>query len=78
MPKTNFQPIFDYIDQAKKEILDEVPSKSDFDKLKTSVDTLAKRFDTVEKNLTVTTAKAEKVEHWAIKAGDKIEVPYKP
>lgn len=78
MSDKNFQPIFDYIDQAKKEILDEVPSKADFQSLQTSVDSLAKRFDNVEVGLKVTEAKTEKIEHWVVEAAEKAKVPYKP
>ena len=40
--KSKFQPIFDYIDETKKEILTQVSSKEDVKKLREAVDAYAK------------------------------------
>jgi hypothetical protein len=78
MENINFQPIFDYIDQQSEELLAKVASKKDIEKLQTSVDTLGHRFDKIDKNAVVETAKVEKIEHWVIQAAEKTKVPYKP
>jgi hypothetical protein len=82
MQNTTFQPIFDYIDESlkkqKEEILEEIPSKTDFQKLQTSVNNFASRFNKIETGSKVEAAKAERIEHWVIQAAEKVEVPYKP
>ena len=45
MSETNFKPLFDYIDQSVKELLELIASKEDFEKLQNSLGALAKRFD---------------------------------
>lgn len=82
MENTNFQPIFDYIDQSKKELKEELKldlaTKADINALQTSVDKLASRFDKFDTESTVTKHRVERVEHWVTKAAEKIEVPYNP
>ena len=78
MSETNFKPVFDYIDQAKQEILEEVPSKAQIEKLQSSVDGLAKWAKDNEDDILVLEKKTERLEHWTIEASEKIKVPYKP
>lgn len=82
MSETNFKPVFDYIDQSKRELkedlLGEIASKKAVEKLQDSVVGLAKRFDKIEQESIVTKARTQRVEHWVMEASSKIKVAYKP
>ncbi len=76
-PKSNFQPIFDYIDETKKEILSQVSNKSDIKKLQNSLDAYAKQTKDYYQEVTVVVAKVSRMEAWIQKVANKVGVEYK-
>ena len=78
MPNSNFQPIFDYIDQSIEGLKAQVASKSDIDRVITAIDGLAKQSKDHDDKIIILENKSEHFEHWAVKAGEKIDLPYKP
>ena len=78
MPDSNFQPIFDYIDQTKEALKAQMASKSDIERVITAIDAIAKRTYDHEDKTTILENKSERIEHWAIQAAEKIDIPYKP
>jgi hypothetical protein len=82
MENINFQPVFDYIDKTKEEIIGEimgqVATKEDIRGLQSSIDGLAKQTKDNTEKVAGADAKASQLEGWVIQAAEKIEVPYKP
>ena len=82
MSEINFKPIFDYIDQKSEETVQELKAematKADIDKVLTAIDGLAKRSKENDDGILVLEKKTERLEHWTIRAAEKIKVPYKP
>lgn len=77
MPKKDFQPIFDYIDQSKKEILAQVAGKKELANLQNSLDAYAKQTKDYYQEVTVVIAKANRMEMWIKEAAKKIGLEYK-
>ena len=78
MNETNFQPIFDYIDETKKEIMEVVATKADIQNVLDAVGAIATQSKKNEDKVILLENKTERVEHWVMQAAEKIEVPYKP
>jgi hypothetical protein len=78
MDNINFQPIFDYIDNTKKEILEQVASKQDIKDLQTSIDGLAKQTKDNSDKVVLLDAKAGRLEGWVLQAAETTEIPYNP
>jgi hypothetical protein len=76
MESTNFQPIFDYIDGVKEEILAKQASKEDIQKLQQSIDSFAKDNKQYGEDFKLVENKASRLEAWALKAAKKTEIPY--
>ena len=84
MENINFKPIFDYIDEAKKEIIEEITenvtrdmaTKKSVDTLQRSVDAFAGESKKKGQEEIVLKAKTERIEHWVIDASKKIDLPY--
>lgn len=80
MENINFQPVFDYIDEAEKriktEIMEKVASKKDIEDLQNHIDFLAKQTKDAGDKAAVADAKANKVERWVIQAAEKVNLPY--
>ena len=75
--KITFQPVLDYIDQTKREILAQVANKSDITKLQNSIDAYAKQTKDYYQEVTVVVAKVSRMEAWIREASSKIGVNYK-
>lgn len=85
MSNTNFQPIFDYIDESVANKLDSLrdelhglATKKDIQKLQNTLDGFAKSTKEVDEKVKVLESKSEGMEHWIIKAAVETKVPYKP
>ncbi len=82
MSDTNFQPIFEHIDQMKEEIIGEilgkVASKESIEHLQVSVDSFAKKEKDRSDELVVLNGKTKRIENWIIQAAKKTKVPYNP
>ena len=76
MVEINYKPIFDYIDQTKKELKEELASKADLKRLQDTVDGIAKNFKNNDEKVIIVEAKSERIEHWVIDASKKINLPY--
>jgi TRAP-type mannitol/chloroaromatic compound transport system substrate-binding protein len=74
--KSKFQPIFDYIDETKKEILAQVASKKDIKKLQDSVDAYAKQTRDYYQEVTIVVAKVNRMEAWIQRVASKVGVEY--
>lgn len=74
--QTNFQPIFDYIDDAKKDILAQVATKDDIKLLQNSMDVFAKQTKDYYQEVTVMVAKVSRMEAWIQKTANKIGIAY--
>ncbi len=74
--KSKFQPIFDYIDDTKKEILAAVATKDDIKKLQDSVDSYAKQTKDYYQEVTVVIAKVNRMEAWIQSVSGKVGVKY--
>lgn len=78
--KSEFQPIFDYIDETKKEIISEIlsqtASKGDVNNLRTSLDGYAKQTKDYYQEVTVVVAKVNRIEAWIQKAAHKVGLEY--
>lgn len=65
---TNFQPIFDYIDKTKAEILsdvfEQVATKNDIKTIKDMLEAFAKSTSDNVGKLAVQENKTERIEHW--------------
>ncbi len=78
MNDINFQPIFEYIDEAEKRIKAEMASKADIEKVLSAVTAIATNYKKTDDKVSIQESKTERIEHWVIKAAEKVEVPYKP
>jgi hypothetical protein len=84
MSDTNFQPIFDYIDESEKRIKEELTSEITsqislkIQRVQDTLDAFAKDHKDNNHKAKIIEAKAERIEHWVMKAAEKVEVPYKP
>ena len=80
MAKSQFQPIFDYIDQTKKdtieEILSQTASKKDIARLEKAVDAYAKQTKDFYQEVTVVIAKVSRMEAWIEKVAEKVGIKY--
>ena len=74
--KSKFQPVFDYIDETKKEILAQVADKEDIKKLQDSMDAYAKQTKDYYQEVTVVVAKVSRMEAWIQRAAGKVGVEY--
>jgi hypothetical protein len=66
---------------TKQELEDlrvELPSRTEFHQLQTSVDGIAKRFKDTDEELQVVGERTSRMEAWIQKAANKIGVEYKP
>lgn len=57
---------------------DELPTRDDFSQLLTSVDGIAKQFQTQADEQSIKASRSKRMEDWIIKAAPKIGVEYKP
>ncbi len=81
MSDTNFQPIFDYIDQnsqklkteLKEEILSEV--RNEIGDLKTSIANLSVQVKNYHEEMLVSGHRIDRLEEWAKQVGNKVGVP---
>ena len=82
MSDTNFQPIFDYIDQSMEDLkidLDaKFASKADIERILKAIDAFAKRDKNNETEILVAGNRIHSLEKWTIEAAPKIGVPYNP
>jgi hypothetical protein len=82
MSDTNFQPIFDYIDNTKKELLSEMEekfvTKSEIAKLQNTVDSIALSFKNNDDKVKVVEEKTTRIENWVMKTAEKVDVPINP
>ncbi len=82
MSETNFQPIFDYIDESEKRIKSEIKSematKADIERVLKAVGAISKTSSEHEDKLLEAQNKTEQLEHWVIQAAERTEVPYRP
>lgn len=74
---SKFQPIFDYIDETKKEILAQVATKESIKKLQDSVDVYAKQTKDYYQEVTIVIAKVNRMEAWIQTVANKVGVEYK-
>jgi len=77
MSDTNFQPIFDYIDESnkkqKEEILNEI--KIDITDVKTAVANLSSQVKKYHEEMLVSGHRIDRLEEWAKTVGEKVGVP---
>lgn len=82
MTAANFQPIFDYIDKTaadlEAKLRVDMATKTDIQKVLDAIDAFAKASKDNKQESLVLKAKAEKIEHWVMKAAETIDVPYRP
>ncbi len=77
MSDSNFQPIFDYIDQSnktlKEEILTEV--RIELGDIKTSIANLSAQVKQYHEEMLVSGHRIDRLEDWAKQVGQKVGVP---
>ena len=78
MSDTNFQPIFDYVDEKIDGLRAEMATKADIQTVLNAIDAFAKDSNNVKQEVVIAQAKTQQIEHWVIKASKKVEVPYNP
>ena len=78
MSKTDFKPIFDYIDKNNEELEKRLATKADIARLENTVNSFAGKELKREQESTVLKAKTQRMEHWVIKTAKQIKVPYEP
>lgn len=76
MSDTNFQPIFDYIDQAISPLKDDIATiKVDLADVKTSVANLSAQVKKYHEEMLVSGHRIDRLEEWATQVGNKVGVP---
>jgi hypothetical protein len=82
MGDTNFQPIFDYIDEKitylETGLRSDIATKDDIQKILSAIDAFVTQSKDNSDSILVLEHKTEKLEHWTIAAAEKMDVPYKP
>ena len=78
MSETNFQPIFDYIDDKITGLEEKMATKLDIQKVLDAVGSFAKSAKDKNEKLALLENKTERIEHWVMEAAEKTKVPYKP
>ncbi|MGI8838836.1 MAG: hypothetical protein ACR2H4_19680 [Pyrinomonadaceae bacterium] len=66
---------------TKEELADlrhELPSRTDFSQLQTSVDGIARQYKDTQDELKITAERTTRIEKWVLQAAAKIGVEYKP
>jgi hypothetical protein len=77
MPDTNFQPIFDYIDQ-NNQVLEEnimVKVRAELRDMKSNIANLVTDVKSIKDELLVSNHRTTRLEHWAKPVGDKVGIP---
>jgi len=77
MENTNFQPIFDYIDQTHKQLKEDllVEVGTQLDDIKTSVANLSSQVKKYHEEMLVSGHRIDRLEQWAEQVGHKVGVP---
>jgi hypothetical protein len=70
----NFKPIFDYLDEMKSGLTEEIIEAVDIrlGKIQTTLDTIITDHKNLNAEMVIEKYRAEKLEYWAIPAGKKI------
>lgn len=77
MADINFQPVFDYIDEAKKEIKEDVrvELRAELRDVKTSISNLSSQVKKYCEEMLVSGHRIDRLEQWAEQVGNKVGVP---
>ena len=77
MSDVNFQPVFDYIDQAKNEIKEDILTevKAELGDVKTSIANLSSQVQKYHEEMLVSGHRIDRLEDWAKVVGEKVGVP---
>lgn len=77
MSDTNFQPIFDYIDQSNKQLKEDILSevREEIRDVKTSVANLSAQVKKYHEEMLVSGHRIDRLEEWAKSVGEKVGIP---
>ena len=77
MADINFQPVFDYIDNVKKELRDELIAdvRQEMNEVKTSISNLSQQVKKYHEEMLVSGHRIDRLESWAEQVGKKVGVP---
>ena len=74
----NFKPIFDYLDEMKVELKEEIVAAVDFKliNIQNTLDTIVKDNKNINAELIIEKYRNEKLEHWAVPVGKKVGLEF--
>lgn len=82
MSEINYQPIFDYIDEAKKELREEMndkmATKADIERVLAAIAAFGEQTQNNTEQVATAHYRIDDVEKWVTKVAEKTNIPYQP